>query len=1110
MRDCETKPQTESLQIRLFGTFEVRVQEQPLPPIHSRKGHWLLALLTLRHGRETPRDWLAGTLWPDTEESQGLFYLRKTLSELRRALGAEGARLLAPTPRTLALNLNGAFADVLIFDALAAREEAASLEQAVAQYRGPLLEGCPEEWVLPERMARQQTYLNALEKLATLALARADYAAAIRHLRLTLSSDPLIESAHRALMQALSADGNPAAALEVYRELRVLLHNELNVEPAPETTALFQQIRSETRQTVTDSAKTSLSVASRSSPATPSAPYVSRLPRPLTALIGREEETQEIEERVLSARLVTLTGTGGIGKTRLAIRVAECLEERWPNHAWFVDLAALSDADLVPQAVAHALEVREQPGQPLMETILEALRGRVTRFRAPLLILDNCEHLLDACARLVTCLLDGCAPLHILATSRQSLGVTGEVVWRVNSLSLPPAALLEAEAEEGVPLATYVGRKEKDQVAYLLDYAAVRLFVERASSARHDFRFMARNAMTVARICQRLDGIPLAIELAAARIRALSEEDIAARLERRFQLLTGGDRTRMPRQQTLRAALDWSYNLLTEPEQTLLQRLSLFAGGWTLEAAERVCAGEGLEDGEVLDVLASLVDKSLVLFAEQEEAGGRYFQLETVRQYGWEQLRQTESWAAWRNRHRDYFLQYVQDAERKRLGPEQQVWLQQLETEHDNLRAALNWCEEAADGAESGLEFVGLLWRFWNVRGYLAEGRRHLTKALERPGTNMRTRERAKALNGAGELARYQCDYDQARLYYEESLAIWRELNDAHRIADGLTNLGNIANEQGDYAAAHRLYEESLTFYQQGGNRHGRAYALSNLGAMACSQGEYALARSLLEESLAIMQELGDKQGIAIALHSLGLTTSEQGNYIPARSLLEQSLTIYQELGDKQHIAYCLSNLGIIASELECPLSARPLQEESLAIMQELGDKRGVAYTLCVLGGIACDQGDYASARSLIEEGLSLQQALSNKHGQADALAHLGRVAYKQGDHAAAHACFRASLTLSQELENTQGVWETLKEFAQVAWAQKQAARAARLGGAIEALQQSLSIALPPRERKELEGNRAAVQEALEAGAFAAAWEAGRTMTLEQAVQYALEQTDGK
>ncbi len=571
----------------------------------------------------------------------------------------------------------------------------------------------------------------------------------------------------------------------------------------------------------------------------------------------------------------------------------------------------------------------------LLRAAFEAASG--LQPRQVLLILDNCEHLVAACAHLAEALLRGCPRLQILATSREALGVAGEVPYRVPSLSLPDLQRLPSMED-------------------LMKFEAVRLFIERAVSSRPGFAVTSGNAPAVVQTCQRLDGIPLAIELAAVRVKVLSVEQIARRLDDRFRLLTGGSRTAPPRHQTLQAVMDnWSYDLLSEAERTMLRRLSVFAGGFTLEAAEAVCRREGVREFEVLDLLSQLVDKSLVL-AEPQGSEIRYRLLETVRQYGWDRLAESGEADKVRQRHREWFLGLAEQAEHQFQGREQGTWLDRLETEHDNLRAALEWCVED-ENAEAGLRLAGALWRSWEIRSHPSEGRQWLEKILALPGASERTILRAKALNGAGILASHQGEYAAGRAFVEESLAIAREMGDRSGIALSLNLLGRMARDQGDYAAARALFEESLALRRALGDKPGVGALLNNLGLAASNHGDYAAARRLLEESLAIFRELGDEQGITTTLHNLGFTAWNQGDAAAARASFEESLAIARELGDRRQIAYVLSGLGLVAWDQGDHRAARAFFEESLAIRREVGDKRGIAYSLERFAGLAASQG---------------------------------------------------------------------------------------------------------------------------------------------------------
>jgi predicted ATPase/DNA-binding winged helix-turn-helix (wHTH) protein len=735
-------------------------------------------------------------------------------------------------------------------------------------------------------------------------------------------------------------------------------------------------------------------------PAPPATTPKHNLPQQLTSFIGREKEIAELKELLGTTRLLTLTGAGGCGKTRLAMQVAADLLESYPDGIWLVELAAVAEPGLVPQTVANVLGLKEQPGENLPQTIIEHLASRHL-----LLVLDNAEHLLAACAQLADEVLWRCAQVAILVTSRERLGIAGELTYRVPSLSVPDPER-NATPEE------------------LSTYESARLFIERARLHRPHFAVTAQNAPALASVCHRLDGIPLAIELAAPRVRSMSVEEVNRRLDQRFGLLTGGSRTAMPRQRTLRAMIDWSYDLLSDVEQALLCRLSVFSGGWTLEAAEQVCIGEGVDDVGALDLLTSLADKNLVV-ADEQEGATRYRLLETVRHYALEHLREHEGEARWRGRHLTHFLGLAEEAEPQLTGSNQQAWLDRLEAEHENLRSALVWCSVTTEDASLGLRLAAALWRFWWLRGYLSEGRTLLVGRLASSSGTRSLAARSMALNGAGILAWQQGDYPASRALQEESLAIRRELGDRRAIASSLNCLGIVVSEQGDHRAARAFHEESLAISRELGDRRETANALSNLGNAAQYGGDSAAARVLHEESLAIRRELGHRWGVAASLTNLAVAARDQGDYANARALSEESLAICRELGERQGTAGCLGEIGLIL----------------------------------------CDQHDYPAAQALLKE----------------------------------------SLTIFLELGDQRNIAEALEGLAYAFWLDR-SGRAALLWGAAERLREAIGAPLKPNDRSRAERQVAAARTALgDDAAFNLAWQEGRAMTLDQAVQYALD-----
>jgi predicted ATPase/class 3 adenylate cyclase len=648
------------------------------------------------------------------------------------------------------------------------------------------------------------------------------------------------------------------------------------------------------------------------------------LPKAVSGFVGREQELAEVKRLLSTTHLLTLTGSGGCGKTRLSLQIAADLLDTFPGGVWFVELATLSDPARVPSAIAIATGIREDPSKAILTSIAENLHNRTA-----LLILDNCEHLINACAQVTDALLRGCPNLKIMASSREALGILGETIWRVPSLP------------------------EGD---------SVRLFFERALAIAPNFVLTNRNKPSVIQICHRLDGIPLAIELAAARVNVLHVDQIAARLNDRFRLLTGGSRTALPRQRTLRAAIDWSYDLLAESERRLFRRVSVFAGGFSLEAAETVCAGDKASMEEVLDLLSRLVEKSLVL-VEKVEFEARYSMLDMVRQYGRERLLECGEAEVSARRHRDYFLTLAEKAVPELIGSDQASWFDRLDFEHENFRAALTWCQAEAEGIDSALRLTAALSRFWFVRGYFEEGRMWLKDAITRATAVKRTAEWAKALRGAGTLALMQDDYVSSRSLYEEAFAIFQELDDRGAMAATLVSLANTSWAQRQFTSAQSEAEEALKRFRELGTARGIATALSILAATLHQRAEDERARSLLEESLTIFRQLNLKDGIAHNLDALGVIASSNGDFATSRSLHGESLAIHRQLGDKAKISTVLSNVGHASLGLGDLDAAEAAFTESLQVARQLGGRRWLALALHNLGLTALNRGDYKLAR---------------------------------------------------------------------------------------------------------------------------------------------------
>lgn len=689
-------------------------------------------------------------------------------------------------------------------------------------------------------------------------------------------------------------------------------------------------------------------------PAPPRTPTrTGNLPAPLNRLIGREAVCAEVVQLVESSRLVTLTGTGGCGKTRLAIDVARYLQPRFAGGAWLVELAALSDPAAVAPTIAAILGVREQPGPPPeLELVGHLLPQPV------LLVVDNCEHLVTACAQLLDRLLRACPLLTVLATSRRPLAVTGEHVWRVPSLPSPNPA------QFGDPAA-------------VREYAAVQLFIERARAARAGFALTEGNATAVAQICCQLGGIPLAIELAAARTGVLMTEQIAARLGARFALLTTGAATALPRHQTLRALVDWSYDLLTDDERRLFERLAVFAGDFCLDEAVAICSDSGSPtsgESATLDLLDRLVGQSLVI-AEDGRGSMRYWLLETLRAYADDRLQQRGECSAVRNRHRDHFVALAQQAEPALHGVGQAAWLARLSDARDNLRAALDWCEAKPEGVEPGLRLAGSLWRYWAGQGQRAEGFARLQRLLARPGVAPPAVE-AKALLGAGALARYQGDPESEDRYLRRCLGLARAAGDNATESRALTNLGVAAMYRGDYATASALIGDGLVLRRASADQWGVANSLHNLGYLAHRRGDLDQAGRWYEESLSLAGSLDDQQSVAITTNNLAGVRREQGDFVAARHLLLQGLELRRQLGDEVGAAHALHSLG----ELFClegkQADARRCFTDSLRVAVTSGSRRLIAECFEGLAAVAAEEGQARHAATLLGAAAALREAI--------------------------------------------------------------------------------------------------------------------------------------
>ena len=788
------------------------------------------------------------------------------------------------------------------------------------------------------------------------------------------------------------------------------------------------------------------------------------LPVQLSSFVGRRREIATVTALLASTRLLTLLGTGGVGKSRLALHVAAGLVDRFPDGVWLVELAPLAEPDLVPGAVLAAMAIPQQLGRSALDSVLVAMRTRQL-----LLVLDNCEHLLEGCARLAEALLQTCPHVRILATSREAVAVTGETRWRVPSLSLPAT-------------------DQHERLKPVADCEAVQLFLERAAAVQPSLSLTAANAPIVAGICTQLDGIPLALELAAARLSAMGVADLADRLDQRFRLLTGGSRGTLPRQQTLEATVTWSYDLLTPQEQMLFARLSVFARGWTVAAAEAIGAGGSIAPEEVLDLLSRLVDKSLVVPEVLDDGGTWYRLLETLRQYGWQRLTATDEMAAVQRRHAVYYLALSERADQELIGPRALYRFDELEREHDNLRAALNWClawreqvqrMDDISAVEIGLRMAGNLRWFWLFHDHHREELAWLDRALPR-GSEAPIDVRARALLTAGILAGFINDLSRSQTLLAESVALWRE----------------------------------------GGERRQLPVALGTFGWTLWRNGEEEQAAQVLEESLALARVVGEPWLIAFALmqdifrvaNSAAIERAAERSRAWAAGV--EALRLFRAVGDGVNGTILQAHLGQIALYEGDNERARAAFVGCLPTLGALGWRSAVAETLIRLAGAAHAQGDHEDAVSRYTESLALYRQLGDQWLPAVAWvrSRLGALALERSDLIAAERHVAESLVIAQDTRldrfppfSEAPLPDVLEVRATLAAVQDAPLRAMRLAGAAAALRAQLNQPLAASGQVMLERGLAPARLELSPEEQAQAWAEGQNMTPEEAVAVALQ-----
>ena len=939
------------LGIRLLGAFAVSVADAPVGDgaWRLRRAKSLVKLLALAPERRLHREQVVELLWPSGDPAGN--GLHQVLYTARRALGS-GEHLVLRDD-VVALVGDDVWIDVRAFElaTAAAREQRTvdAYRAALRLYAGELLpEDRYEDWTAARRESLRETYLALFVELAELQAAAGDAGAAIATLQRAIVEDPLHEVAHRALMRAFADDGRRQQALAQYQQLREALRRELAADPDPETRRLYQEI-----------------LAAQHEPATTPAP--SALPQQLTSFVGRERELAELEGLLGHTRLLTLTGPGGCGKTRLALELASRRQGDF-QAVRVVELAPLADPALVLEETAAALGVQPRSDRDTCDVLAEQIGAQRL-----LVVLDNCEHVIDACARMVDRLLRACPALHVLATSRERLRIPGEVSWRVPSLSLPEPSEDPAQLE----------RSE-----------AAALFCQRAAEAAPGFAITDDNVAAVAEICRRLDGMPLALELAAARATALSPPQIAERLGDALTLLQAGSRAGLTRQQTLRATLAWSHDLLSEPERTLYRRLGIFAGSFGVDAVEGVCAGGEVGPGDALDVLVRLVDKSLVQ-VEPTRFGHRYRLLETVRQDARERMSAAGERDRVENAHRAWYLALAEAADRDVDPGVATAWPpDRLELEHDDIRTAL--ASALRDDPPAALRLASAVWWWWMARGSFVEGSRLLRAALA--GAPEPTLERARALVATAALEVRRNRPGPVVALATEALDIVRAGGDRLAEARALERLAVIALGIFDWEASDRVLAEGLALAEDLGDDAVMVAMKQALAVRIGCLGETARARALLEESLALLAAIPEERGpLFWALHISPVVIPAGPDGLP-RSFFEDTYCLFRAVCSSAAIGYVLCNVGETLRAEGAFAEARAPFEDALERFRELGDEQGIGVALNALGNLARSTGELDAGLACFEEALALRRAAKDTRETAMTLMGMGMLALQAGD----------------------------------------------------------------------------------------------------------------
>ena len=1044
--------------MQLLGTPQVRVGSR-WHRFFVDQRYQLLAYLAYR-GEALSREHLAFLFWPDTAPKLARQNLRKLLQRVRSLDWLEGlvaeAQTVAWPVETDVASLRRALAE-------------GSFKRVVDLYQGPLLAGLEGDgagefsaWLEVERAELGSRWRDALVERASELEAGGDSRGAALLYESLLTHDALDEEALASFLRLAGDSGLRDRALKAYGDFAVQLKVELELEPTPATELLARTLREQRGESA------SKVEAHKRLPASAQGGRARR-PALATPFIGREIELAELTHLLLKpeCRLLTVTGQGGVGKTRVALQAMSTLAAKPADGVCFAPLESLASAKSIPASVADALGLTLQGSDDPHHQLASYLRDKEL-----ILILDNFEHITEGALALAEWL-DACPKLKALVTSRERLNVDEEWLLPLEGLPYPagPVSLEEAQA-----------------------FDAVKLFVERARRDQPQYALSEQELPYVLDICRSVEGLPLAIELAAVWVRKLSCAEIAEELKRNVDFLATTSVNPIERHKGLRATFEHSWRLLSHSEQRALRRLAVFRGGFRKEAAAVVA-------GASIAMLSALLDKSLL----RSSPNGRYDRHPLLHQYMLEKLAGDQSeLREMQDKHLKYYLSVAEKAEPHLTGAQQAALLNQFEEEHDNYRAALDHSLSSRQ-EELGQRLAAAIGRFWDLRCHYAEGRERLKRLLKPPRTGAGRAAYGTALHWAAVLAQRQGDYAAALACFGECLRIKRKLGDNQAIAALLNSQGLIAKQQGDYARARALFEKGLAVSRSSGDRRNVGLSLKNLGLAAAEQGDYGAARALLEESLQIFRGLADRQYAAAVLDNLGILASEQGDHPTARLLYEEAIAISREVGNKQGLALTLNNLGLLTHEQGDYVKAEEVFKESLAIFRELGSRQGIAFALNNLGMVARRQGDYALARARFNESLALKRELGDWQSVANSLGNLGTVALQQGDCARARSLFEEGVSVRRDLGDRLGMAKSLESFASLAAAEGHAERAVRLWGAAEALREELGAPVPPNQRHEYGGEVAAICGQLEEDRFSALWAEGRALSLAAAIRCAVE-----